>query len=215
MAIISPSILSADFSNLKKDIEKVKKASYLHLDIMDGKFVPNITFGPMLIKAIRPYSTTVFDTHLMIENPEKYITDFADAGSDIITFHVEAVNHLDRTIHMVKEAGCKVGVSLNPATTLNQLDYILSELDQVLIMTVNPGYGGQKFIKPMINKIKQLRQRIDNRGLNTKIQIDGGVSLENIKELYQAGVDIFVAGSAIFKSDNPQKVVKKMQELTK
>ena len=180
---------------------------------MDGQYVPNISFGPGIIEALRPYSKQIFDTHLMILEPEKYIKEFAKAGSNIITIHAEAVTHLDRVINQVKEAGCKVGVALNPATSLSVLDHVLKDLDQVLIMTVNPGFGGQKFIPQMEDKIKDLRKMIDNKNLETMIQIDGGVNLDNIEKLKVLGVDLFVAGSAIFKADDPALILKKMQSL--
>lgn len=213
MADIAPSILAADFANLGKEMSKVKEAKYIHLDIMDGQYVPNISFGPGIIEALRPYSKQIFDTHLMILEPEKYIKEFAKAGSNIITIHAEAVTHLDRVINQVKEAGCKVGVALNPATSLSVLDHVLKDLDQVLIMTVNPGFGGQKFIPQMEDKIKDLRKMIDNKNLETMIQIDGGVNLDNIEKLKVLGVDLFVAGSAIFKADDPALILKKMQSL--
>ncbi|MFP4017469.1 MAG: ribulose-phosphate 3-epimerase, partial [Halanaerobiales bacterium] len=207
MSDIVPSILSADFAKLSSEIEKIKDSNYIHLDVMDGQYVPNFTFGPVLIRSLRPYSDQIFDTHLMMLEPEKYIEEFANAGSDTITIHAEAVRHLDRVVHQVKETGCKVGIALNPATPLSVLDYVLDDLDQVLIMTVNPGYGGQKFISQMRNKIRSLRKIIDKRGLKTQIQIDGGVNLDNIKELKDIGVDLFVVGSAIFHSENPAEVL--------
>jgi len=213
MADIAPSILAADFANLRNEISKVKEAKYIHLDIMDGQYVPNISFGPGIVEALRPYSKQLFDTHLMIKNPEKYIDKFAEAGSDIITIQAETVTHLDRVINQVKEAGCKVGVALNPATSLSVLDYVLENLDMVLIMTVNPGFGGQKFIPEMEKKIIQLRKMIDNKDLETIIQIDGGVNLDNIEKLKNLGVDLFVAGSAIFKADDPALILKKMQSI--
>lgn len=213
MAEILPSILAADFSNLLNDIKKVSDSKYLHLDIMDGRYVPNISFGPDIIRTLRPYSSQIFDTHLMIVEPEKYIDEFANAGSDVITFHIEAVTHLDRVIAQVKEAGCEVGVALNPATSLSVLDFVLEKLDQVLIMTVNPGFGGQKFITEMVNKIRLLRKMIDEKGLNTQIQIDGGVNLDNLTSLAQIGVDLFVAGSAVFEANNPAEILKKMNEI--
>ena len=212
MSNFAPSILAADFSKLKEEIEQVTAATYLHLDVMDGRFVPNITFGPMLIKDLRPYSKALFDTHLMIIEPERYIEEFAAAGSDIITVHVEAVTHLDRVVNQIKENGCQAGLALTPTTPLSVLDHILTELDLVLLMTVNPGYGGQRFIPYMIDKIVDLRRLIDQRGLAVKLQIDGGVNSSNVKELAQAGVDIFVAGSAIFGAPDPGQQLKKMEE---
>lgn len=215
MADIAPSILAADFTKLGAEIKKVEESNYLHLDIMDGSFVPNISFGPGIIRSLRPLSKQIFDTHLMIAKPERYIEQFADAGSDIITVHAEAVTHLDRVVHQIKETGSKTGVALNPATPLSVLDYVLKDLDQVLIMTVNPGFGGQKFIPQMKKKIKKLRSIIDEQDLQTTIQIDGGVNIANIQDLADLGVDLFVAGSAIFKADAPAAVLKKMKKLIK
>lgn len=212
MAEFAPSILAADFSDLRTEIKKVKKAKYIHLDIMDGNFVPNISFGPGVVRALRPYSDQMFDTHLMIDSPQKYIEIFADAGSDIITFHAEAVTHLDRVINQVKDAGCRVGLALNPATSLSVLDYVLSDLDQVLLLTVNPGFGGQKFIPQMAGKIQSLRSIIDERELDVKIQIDGGINLSNVKDLADLGVDLFVTGSAIFKSQDPSTCLDKFRD---
>lgn len=215
MVEIAPSILAADFSKLKDQIKLVSEAKYLHLDIMDGNYVPNISFGPGLIKSIRPHSNQIFDTHLMISHPEKYIDQFAAVGSDIITIQLEAVNHLDRVVNQIKESGCQAGVALNPATPLTMLDYILQDLDQVLIMTVNPGFGGQSFIPQMLAKIEELRKVIDQRGLKTRIEIDGGVNLNNIQDLKARGVDLFVIGSSIFKTDNPTKTLKEFHKLIK
>ncbi|MFW6022482.1 MAG: ribulose-phosphate 3-epimerase [Halanaerobiaceae bacterium] len=213
MADIAPSILAADFSQLKKEIEKVKDSRYLHFDIMDGSYVPNISYGPGIVQALRPYSNQIFDTHLMIVEPGKYINDFAEAGSDIITIHAEAVQHLDRVINQIKESGCQAGVALNPSTSLSVLEYVLEDLDQVLIMTVNPGFGGQKFIPQMNNKIRKLHSLINKNGLNIRLEIDGGVGIDNIRELYELGVDLFVSGSSIFKSENPAETLYKMLEL--
>ncbi|MFW5982166.1 MAG: ribulose-phosphate 3-epimerase [Halanaerobiaceae bacterium] len=213
MAEIAPSILAADFSRLYEEIKKVEQAQYLHLDIMDGHFVPNISFGPGIIKSLRPHSKKIFDTHLMIYDADKYIHKFAKAGSDIITIQAEAVNHLDRVIKIIKEEGCQAGLSLNPATPLSILEYVLEELDQVLIMTVNPGFGGQKFIPAMKDKIVNLREMIDSRGLKTRIEIDGGVNIDNIHELKNLGVDLFVLGSAIFKTDNPELTLKELYKI--
>ncbi|NLM96970.1 MAG: ribulose-phosphate 3-epimerase [Halanaerobiaceae bacterium] len=213
MAEILPSLLAADFSNLREEIRNVYEAKILHFDIMDGNYVPNISFGPGIIKALRPYTEQIFDIHLMIVNPERYIEEFVLAGSDVITFHAEAVTHLDRVITQVKETGARAGVALNPHTPLSVLDYVLEKLDQVLIMTVNPGFGGQEFIPQMVEKIKLLRKTIDERNLETKIQIDGGVGLDNLEELAGLGIDLFVAGSAIFSADNPADVLKKMNKI--
>lgn len=213
MAEILPSLLAADFSNLREEIRKVSEAKILHFDIMDGNFVPNISFGSGVIKTLRPFTKQIFDTHLMIVKPERYIKEFVAAGSDIITIHVEAVTHLDRVITQVKEAGCRVGVALNPHTSLSVLEYVLEKVDQVLIMTVNPGFGGQVFIPQMVEKIKQLKIIISKKSLKTKIQIDGGVSLDNLEELSSLGIDLFIAGSAVFKADNPTEVLEKMNKI--
>ncbi|NLJ83591.1 MAG: ribulose-phosphate 3-epimerase [Halanaerobiaceae bacterium] len=215
MAGILPSLLAADFANLYDEIMKVQEAGYLHFDIMDGRYVPNISFGPDILRALRPHSRQVFDTHLMIVEPERYIELFAEAGADVITFHYEATTHPHRVVHQVKEAGCKVGIALNPSTPLNVLEYLLEDLDQVLVMTVNPGFGGQRFIPAMVNKISELRRIIEDRGLATQIQIDGGVNLDNLAELHTLGVDLFVLGSAVFGADNPGEVVRKAREILK
>lgn len=215
MAKIAPSLLSADFANLKEEINKVENggADYLHLDVMDGNYVPNITFGAPVIKKLRKITKLPFDVHLMIEKPERYIKDFVDAGADILTVHAEATVHLHRTIQEIKSYGIKAGVSLNPATPLEDIEYILDDLDLVLIMTVNPGFGGQSFIKAMIEKIKRLRKIIDERNLNIIIQVDGGVKLENASEILMYGADLLVVGSDIFESDDIEKRTKEFKIL--
>jgi len=207
MTKFAPSILNADFSNLQAEIESIDKADYIHLDVMDGHFVPNMSFGPALIKSIRPHSSLVFDTHLMIEAPDKFIDEFAEAGSDIITIHQEATNHLDRTINYVKSKGCKAGVSLNPATSLKELEYVLEDIDMVLIMSVNPGFGGQKFIPQMLKKITKLKEIIEMNKLNVDIEVDGGINLSNVRDIVNAGADVIVAGSAIFKESDPAQAL--------
>lgn len=204
MAKISPSLLSADFANLKEEIKKVEKggADYLHLDVMDGNYVPNITFGAPVIKKLRKITKLPFDVHLMIEKPERYIKDFVDAGADILTVHAEATVHLHRTIQEIKSYGIMAGVSLNPATPLEDIEYVLDDLDLILIMTVNPGFGGQSFIKAMTDKIKKLRKIIDERNLNIIIQVDGGVKLQNASEILKYGADLLVVGSDIFESED-------------
>lgn len=203
MNCLSPSILSADFSRLGEQIRELDEAGaqYVHIDVMDGRFVPSISFGVPIIKSIRDYSERIFDVHLMIEEPERYIVDFVDAGADLITVHAESCVHLDRTIDSVKEKGILAGVALNPSTPLSVLDYLLPKVDMVLIMTVNPGYGGQKLIPYTIQKIRDLKEMVDRQGLKTDIEVDGGVNLFNVEELMDAGANIIVAGSAIFDGD--------------
>jgi len=199
--LIAPSLLSADFARLAEEVKAVEsaKADLLHLDVMDGRFVPNITFGPLVISAIRPHTSLPFDVHLMIVEPSRYIEEFAKAGADWICVHAEAEIHLHRTITRIKELGKKAGVALNPHTSLEMVEYLLSELDFVLIMTVNPGFGGQKFIPQVLKKIERLRKMIDERDLKTLIEVDGGIKKETAKDVISAGADILVAGTAVFK----------------
>lgn len=215
MAKIAPSLLSADFANLTEEIKKVENggADYLHLDIMDGIFVPNITFGPPVIKSLKKVTNIPFDVHLMIDRPERFIKDFVDAGADILTVHQEASTHLHRTIQEIKSYGIKAGVSLNPSTPLNVLDYIIEDLDLILIMTVNPGFGGQSFIPAMVDKIKSLRKIIDDRNLDIILEVDGGVKLSNAKELVDIGVDLLVAGSDIFGAKDIEERTKEFKNL--
>ena len=200
MLELSPSLLSADFTNLKSDLEVLDKngVKYLHLDVMDGMFVPNISFGPMIIKQLRPLTNMIFDVHLMIEDPDRYVQNFKDAGADILTVHYEACKHLHRTVSYIKSLGMKAGVSLNPATNIDVLDYVLEDLDLVLIMSVNPGFGGQSFIPSAIDKIKNLKAKIRERNLNVIVEVDGGVKTTNAKDVIEAGADLIVSGSDVF-----------------
>ena len=199
---ISPSILSADFARLGEEIRAIDVggADYIHVDVMDGHFVPNITIGPLVVDAVRKVTSKPLDVHLMIENPDRYIPDFAKAGADLITVHQEAVPHLHRTIQLIKSLGKKAGVSINPATPVATLDVILDDLDLVLLMSVNPGFGGQSFIPATLAKITELRRRIEQRGLQVEIEVDGGVKADNIGRMAAAGADVFVAGSAVFST---------------
>ena len=200
MLELSPSLLSADFTDLKSEIEVLDKngVKYLHLDVMDGMFVPNISFGPMIIKQLRPLTNMIFDVHLMIEDPDRYVQNFKDAGADILTVHYEACKHLHRTISYIKSLGMKAGVSLNPATNIEVLDYVLEDLDLVLIMSVNPGFGGQSFIPSAIDKIKKIKAKIRERNLNVIVEVDGGVKTTNVKDVIEAGADLIVSGSDVF-----------------
>ena len=214
MIKLAPSILSADFARLLEDVKKVEKAGceYLHIDVMDGHFVPNITLGPAIVKSLRKDVNMVFDTHLMIENPDNYIKDFVDAGSDLIVVHAEACRHLHRTIQNIKSYNVKAGVALNPATSIESIKHIIEDVDMVLIMTVNPGFGGQSFIESMLDKIKELKQLIDDKNLNVDIQVDGGIKPDNIHKVVEAGANIIVAGSAIFNSENIEETVSLMRK---
>lgn len=213
MIKMAPSILSADFARLLEDVKKVENAGceYLHIDVMDGHFVPNITLGPAIVKSLRNGVNMVFDAHLMIENPDNYIKDFADAGCDIIVVHEEACTHLHRTIQNIKSHNVKAGVALNPATPIENIKYVLKDVDMVLIMTVNPGFGGQSFIDGMIDKIKELKLLIDEQGLEVDIQVDGGIKPSNVDKVVKAGANVIVAGSAIFNSDDIDATVKEFR----
>lgn len=215
MKKIAPSILSADFSRLGDEIKAVEAAGadYIHIDVMDGHFVPNITIGPLIVEAARKVTSIPLDVHLMIENPDLYIPDFAAAGSDIIVVHAEATHHLHRTVQLVKSFGKKVGVSLNPATPLSVLDYILEELDLVLLMTVNPGFGGQSFIEACLPKIHSLRAMLDKRGCEAELEVDGGVKPSNISCISHAGADVFVAGSAVFGTTDYATTIRELKKL--
>jgi len=213
--LIAPSMLSANFLHLEKDIEMINQseADWFHMDVMDGMFVPNISFGPMIIGQMAKKANKTLDTHLMIENPDRYILDFKNAGTEYLTVHYEACRHLHRSIQAIKKEGLKAGVSLNPHTPVSVLEDIIADVDLVLIMSVNPGFGGQKFIKNAYSKIKTLKNLIQQKNSHALIEVDGGVNLENAPKLIEAGADVLVAGSAIFKTENPTETIRKMKNL--
>lgn len=217
MKKIAPSILSADFSILGEEVRAIEGggADYVHIDVMDGHFVPNITIGPLVVEAVRKITRLPLDVHLMIENPDAYVPAFADAGADIIVVHAEASTHLHRTIQLIRSFGKKAGVALNPATSLHHLEYVIDDLDLVLLMTVNPGFGGQSFIEACIPKIQQLRGMLDKRGLETELEVDGGVKTDNIERISHAGADVFVAGSAVFCSNDYAATIAELKRRAK
>jgi ribulose-phosphate 3-epimerase len=213
MVKIAPSILSADFSKLGEEIKEVERggADYIHVDVMDGHFVPNITIGPLIVDSIRPITKLPLDVHLMIENPDQYMEDFAKAGADYITVHVEACRHLHRTIHLIKSLGVKAGVVLNPATPVQLIEPIIEDLDMVLLMSVNPGFGGQKFISSVLSKIKNVKEISDQKGLNLEIEVDGGVNEETAVLCVEAGATILVAGSAVFNQTDRGEAISRLK----
>ena len=201
---ISPSILSADFTRLADQVREAEEAGvdYIHVDVMDGHFVPNITVGPLVVKALRPITQLPLDVHLMIENPDFYLEDFRKAGADIITVHQEATPHLHRTIQQIHDLGIKAGVSINPSTSVRTLDEIICDVDLILVMSVNPGFGGQSYIHSCTNKIRKVREMLDDRGVSADLEVDGGVNVDTVNEVISAGANAFVAGSAIFNDKN-------------
>jgi ribulose-phosphate 3-epimerase len=214
MVKIAPSILSADFARLGEEIEAVVQAGadYIHVDVMDGHFVPNITIGPPVVQSIRKITKLPLDVHLMISEPDRYIDDFVEAGADILTIHAEAATHMHRSLQHIRGKGVKASISLNPASSLDHIEYVLENLDMVLIMSVNPGFGGQAFIPQMVPKIEGLKKMIDQRGLDLEIEVDGGIGPKNIGTVFAAGANVFVAGSAIFGTDNYTKTIQAMRK---
>jgi ribulose-phosphate 3-epimerase len=215
MKLIAPSILSADFARLGEEIKAVEAAGadWIHIDVMDGHFVPNITIGPLVVKAARQSTSLPLDVHLMIENPDRYVADFVDAGADLIAVQVEACAHLHRTVQVIRECGARPGVVLNPTTPLTTIEWILEDVEFVMLMSVNPGFGGQQFIPSTLEKIRRLRAMIENHGLSTLIEIDGGVNRTTIKDIAAAGTDVFVAGSAIYGTPDYEAAIREFRQI--
>ncbi|MDO5717928.1 MAG: ribulose-phosphate 3-epimerase [Tissierellia bacterium] len=215
MLELSPSLLSANFANLEADIKKLEEGgiNYLHLDVMDGNYVPNISFGPVVIKSIRPMTDMIFDIHLMIEKPERYIEEFVNAGADILTFHYEASTHVHRTLQNIKSYGIKAGVSLNPATPLDTLEYIINDLDLVLIMSVNPGFGGQSYIEAMSRKIKSLKEMRQKHNADFIISVDGGIKTGNVRNVINMGAELIISGSDVFGADDIMSRLREYKEI--
>ena len=213
--LIAPSVLAADFSNLKKDFDMVNQsnADWFHVDVMDGRFVPNISFGMNIVKTMKGIAEKPLDVHLMIVEPDKYLEEFRNAGADVLTVHYEVCPHLHRTLGYIKELGAKAGVAINPHTPVELLDDVLEMADMVCIMSVNPGFGGQKFIYQTLSKVRRLKERITERNLNTLIEIDGGVGLQNAAEILKAGADVLVAGSSVFKSEDPIDTIDRLKNI--
>ena len=212
MIKISPSILSADFSNLGRDVAKVKEAEWIHVDVMDGHFVPNITIGPSIVKALRKITDKFLDVHLMTESPEKYIETFAEAGANLITIHAEACENLEELIGLIRKNNCKAGISIKPKTSVKDIEGVLDKVDLVLVMTVEPGFGGQDFMPEVVPKIRELKSLVDKRNLSLEIEVDGGVNRDNCSEVAEAGADVLVAGSAIFGSESPTDELREIRE---
>ncbi len=213
MIKVAPSILSADFTRIYDAVKMLESAGadYVHCDVMDGVFVPNITFGQKMVRDLKAHTTLPLDVHLMITQPDRYVEEFADAGADIITVHAEATMHLDRTIQLVRNTGKKCGVSLNPHTPLNVLDYVLDKLDMVLLMSVNPGFGAQSFLPYSVRKAQELKSMIDVRGLNIDIEMDGGIDASNVRTIVEVGVNVIVSGNTIFKAEDPKDMISRLK----